>query len=115
MFVLVMFFFIIFYGIFGLSTTSYTFDREVSIEEEKVYIEFFAKYNFSSLAGSLTLGYLIHNICMPIVKNAKRPENNIRDVVIGYVLVFFSYTLVGVLGYFGFKSIQFQDKSLEVT
>ena len=44
---------------------------------------------------------------LSIVRNAKNPEKNTRDVFIGYVLVFFSYAIVGSLGYVGFMGEKF--------
>jgi hypothetical protein len=58
--------------------------------------------NFAPLMGILGGGYYLHNIMLPIIRNAKNPENNQRDVVIGYTLVFISYIICGSLGYFGF-------------
>jgi hypothetical protein len=52
--------------------------------------------------GILGGGYFLHNIMLPIVKNARHPENNMRDVLIGYFMVYISYSICGTLGYFGF-------------
>ena len=49
----------------------------------------------------------MHNITLPIIRNSKKPENNVRDVFIGYFLVFLSYTLCGIMGYFGFSGTYF--------
>jgi hypothetical protein len=46
-----------------------------------------------------------------VIRNAKRPENNIRDVMIGYVLVLLTYTLIGVLGYLGFAGSAFEGEN----
>ena len=59
---------------------------------------------YPHLLGILGGGYYLHNISLPIYRNSKNPENNIRDVFIGYFLVFLSYTICGVLGYIGFSS-----------
>lgn len=55
----------------------------------------------------MCLGYYLHNCVIPILRNAKNPENNKRDMLIGYFLVFLSYTLVGIAGYIGFSGKQF--------
>lgn len=62
---------------------------------------------FGSLMGILGGGYYLHNITLPIIKNNRNPENNVRDVFIGYLLVFFTYALCGTLGYFGFSGYYF--------
>jgi hypothetical protein len=59
---------------------------------------------YPHLLGILGGGYYLHNISIPILRNSKNPRNNLRDVFIGYVLVFLSYAICGVLGYYGFKS-----------
>lgn len=57
--------------------------------------------------GILGGGYYLHNITLPIIRNSKNPENNVRDVFIGYFLVFLSYSLCGIMGYFGFSGTYF--------
>ncbi len=52
--------------------------------------------------GILGGGYYLHNISLPIVRNSAKPENNVRDVFLGYFLVFISYSLCGFFGYYGF-------------
>jgi hypothetical protein len=59
--------------------------------------------------GILSGGYYLHNITLPIVRNSKKPENNVRDVFIGYLLVFLTYSVCGVLGYIGFKGTYFTE------
>lgn len=59
--------------------------------------------------GMLGGGFYLHNISLPIVRNSKNPENNKRDVLIGYSLVLISYIVCGSLGYFGFMGIYFND------
>jgi hypothetical protein len=60
--------------------------------------------------GILSGGYYLHNITLPIMKNNKNKENNIRDLAIGYFLVFISYVICGSLGYFGFTGTYFKNK-----
>mmetsp|Transcript_832 Transcript_832/g.1052 ORF Transcript_832/g.1052 Transcript_832/m.1052 type:complete len:91 (+) Transcript_832:1100-1372(+) len=55
--------------------------------------------------GILGGGYYLHNISIPIYRNSKNPENNLRDIFLGYTLVFLSYSICGVLGYYGFSSL----------
>ena len=57
---------------------------------------------YPHLIGILGGGYYLHNISLPVYRNSKNPENNVRDVFIGYFLVFLSYCVCGTLGYFGF-------------
>ena len=55
----------------------------------------------------MCLGYYLHNCVIPILRNSKNPENNKRDMFLGYLLVFLSYSLVGIAGYIGFSGKQF--------
>jgi hypothetical protein len=65
--------------------------------------------DFAPLLGILGGGYYLHNISLPIIRKAKNPENNARDIFIGYFLVFLSYTICGAMGYFGFTAKGFTD------
>lgn len=56
----------------------------------------------------MTLGFYAHNIALSITKDSRNPEHNIRDVFIGYFMVFLSYCLVGSLGYLGFTGYSFK-------
>ncbi len=67
--------------------------------------------SFPPLMGILGGGFYFHNISLPVIRNAERPENNIRDVMIGYVLVLLTYTLIGVLGYLGFAGSAFEGEN----
>ena len=63
--------------------------------------------NFSPIAGVLCAGYFLHVIGVPILRNAKEPKNNDRDLFYGYFLVFLSYLAIGGLGYIGFIGFNF--------
>jgi hypothetical protein len=65
--------------------------------------------DFSKLAGMLGIGYFLHTVSIPIIKQNKNQENNERDVIIGYFLVYVTYLLVGVLGSIGFIGTFFDD------
>jgi len=66
-------------------------------------ISYFSPH-YPHLLGILGGGYYLHNISLPIHRNSKNQDNNIRDVFLGYLLVFLSYSTCGVLGYYGFAS-----------
>lgn len=57
----------------------------------------------------LGIGYFLHTVSIPIVKNNEHQENNERDVTIGYMLVAGTYIIVGVMGYFGFIGTFFNE------
>lgn len=65
--------------------------------------------NFTPLAGLLGVGYFLHPICVPIVRNNITQANNERDICWGYLLVFICYVAIGTFGYFGFMGIYFEQ------
>ena len=42
-----------------------------------------------------------------MVANAEKPEHNTRNILIGFVLVFLTYCVIGVTGVYGFTGRQF--------
>ena len=66
--------------------------------------------NFTPLAGCLGIGYFIHPVSIPIVRNNKDQQHNERDVTYGYALVLISYLIIGTTGYFGFMGSVFQGR-----
>jgi len=69
---------------------------------------------FSNLAGLLCVGYYMHQLCIPIIANAKNPENNLRNVGLGYGMVLGTYIIVGTCGYIAFTGYRF-DKDKDAT
>lgn len=104
-------------GIYGFSNTEYvynqdSFDKHVADTGNKPYEAFVAIFgtNYAVLMGILGGGYYFHNLSLPVIRNAKNPENNERDVFYGYFLVFLTYCFAGVLGYYGFLGDVFTDQ-----
>jgi hypothetical protein len=104
-FVLVSIIFVISNGINSICTT--TFDFEYKINHDAPLNSPRHLYLFGDnpilLAGTLTLSYFSHTFALPMMKNNERQENNKRDLLLGYCLVFFTYTFLGILGYIGFS------------
>lgn len=102
-FVFILLFFIIGMSMYGFTNTHYVLHKKTYNESEiKLYSE-----NYPPLLGILGGGYFLHIITLPIIKNAKKPEDNAKNVFIGYFLTFLSYTLCGIFGYFGFTGTYF--------
>ncbi|CAK8675908.1 neutral amino acid transporter 9-like [Clavelina lepadiformis] len=57
---------------------------------------------FPALTGMLSLAFFLHNAVITIVKTNKNPENNVRDLSLGYLFVALTYLTVGVLFYGSF-------------
>jgi amino acid permease len=66
--------------------------------------------DISKLAGMLSLGYFSHSIILPILKTNEKQENNRRDILIGYLLVCFTYIFIGITGYIGFSGKEFKGR-----
>ena len=113
-FIIALVLFIIGFGFYGIGTTNY----EVLPTSEPVpcitrtdsgqhgYIKLF-NADFSPLAGALGIGYFLHTVSLPIVRNNAVQKNNERDVLVGYLLVGFTYMSVGLMGSIGFMGRYF--------
>ena len=60
--------------------------------------------------GILGGGFYFHNISLSVCKNSRNPENNVRDVFLGYLATCLTYICCGMLGYFGFVGSYFADE-----
>lgn len=105
-FIIALIIFIVGFGFYGLGSTSYeivdanTFVppyKDGDIRELKLF-----SANFSPLAGALGIGYFLHTVSLAIVRNNAVQKNNERDVFYGYLLVGFTYMMVGAMGSIGF-------------
>jgi amino acid permease len=54
--------------------------------------------DFSSVAGTFALSFLIHPVAAPIIKKNVNQDNNKRDLLFGYILTAFIYFFVGFVG-----------------
>lgn len=59
------------------------------------------------LMGILGGGFYFHNIALSVCRNSRNPENNVRDVFLGYFATFLTYILCGVLGVYGYLGSSF--------
>ena len=60
--------------------------------------------DISKKIGILGGGFYLHNISLPIYRNSKNPENNVRDMFLGFLVVALSYIICGILGSIGFQN-----------
>lgn len=120
-FIVFLMIFIIVVGIVAFGNSSFTVGTSSEsnnvdwASNERVIVLF--NSNVSPLAGILCAGYFLHTCSLPIVRSSANPEKQIRDVFIGYLLVFISYAVCGSLGYIGFLGFSFSDyfESVEST
>ncbi|XP_022255064.1 sodium-coupled neutral amino acid transporter 9-like, partial [Limulus polyphemus] len=58
--------------------------------------------SFPALSGVSSMAFFIHNCILSLCRNQKNPENNVRDLIIAYILVCLTYFLIGFLIYVSF-------------
>lgn len=74
--------------------------------KKDIYLHLFGE-NPGLICGTLSLGLFSHSVILPLLKNNRKPENNQRNLFIGYILVTFTYIIIGLLGYIGFSGSKF--------
>lgn len=55
----------------------------------------------------LGTNFYLHNVALPMCRNARYPANNARDTFIGFVLVYLTNIICGCIGYIGFSGYSF--------
>ena len=98
--------FIIGTGIYAFTNTNFVFKKPIDTDQTWIHL---ISADFGPLMGILGGGYYLHNITLPIIRNSAHPEKNVRDVFLGYLMVFLSYAVCGTLGYFGFSGTYFTE------
>ena len=102
-------------GGWGFHTTQYqigtTLDNKETLWDKLLGVRTIVLFtaNFSPLAGLLNTAYFVHTTAVPLLRNAKKPEHNTRNLFIGYTIVFISYVMIGCLGYVGFIGTIFRQ------
>lgn len=59
-------------------------------------------WNFPIYTGVLSLALFLHNLIITLLRAQRRPENNHRDLAIGYILVALTYLIIGTSIYIAF-------------
>ena len=59
-------------------------------------------WNFPVMSGILGLALFVHNCVISLLRTNRNPQNNSRDLGIAYLLVGFTYLLIGSLIYLSF-------------
>mmetsp|Transcript_5400 Transcript_5400/g.9077 ORF Transcript_5400/g.9077 Transcript_5400/m.9077 type:complete len:256 (-) Transcript_5400:765-1532(-) len=106
--------FVICIGIYSLTNSHYKIelsDNGSFQGSQDLQYVFMFDSQFSNLAGCLCAGYFIHQCSIPIISNAAEPEKNLRNVFLGYLLVFMCYLIVGSMGYLAFTGSDFFDSA----
>ncbi|MFH4976823.1 hypothetical protein AB6A40_003532 [Gnathostoma spinigerum] len=69
------------------------------------YVENF-RWKFPALTGTLALSFFIHNAILTILRTQRNPENNGRDLFIGYALATSCYVFIGTIFYSTFPTVR---------
>ncbi|KAK3090804.1 hypothetical protein FSP39_014787 [Pinctada imbricata] len=77
------------------------FDNLYSNLADHVYIPDF-RGTFVALTGIAALAYFVQNCVISICRNQRHPENNVRDLIIAYILVAVTYIYMGTMFYAAF-------------
>lgn len=107
-------------GIYSLTNTDYTTDKAIYDDymaqkkagDEPEYLSYIALVSapFAPLMGILAGGFYFHNISLSVIHSSRNPENNVRDVFLGYLATFLTYVFCGIGGYYGFTGSHFEAK-----
>ena len=54
--------------------------------------------DFSTLAGSFNLAFLIQCCITPILKNHQNYKQNIKDIPLGFLVTWVTYNIIGIVG-----------------
>jgi hypothetical protein len=109
-FVSVIFGFVIVTGILSVINTKFDFEYATNHDMDPNtprHLYLFGDQP-SKLMGILMSSYFSHSFILPILKNNANPENNKRDLFLGYLLVFATYVIIGLAGYIGFSGYKFR-------
>ena len=105
--------FILTTGFKQMSVTHYVYSEEVfeAANQSEAYTAWvpLAASKFTPLMGILGGGFYFHNMSLTMTHNAAHPEHNTRNIAIGFFLVFLTYSLIGVLGVYGFTGQSFAE------
>ena len=98
----------IYTGISSFLNTDFDFEyiKNNNQKSNKRHLKLFGE-DPSMFAGTLSMGYFCHTTILPILKANKNQENNIRDLVLGYIFVGLTFSLSGIFGYIGFSGKNF--------
>ncbi|XP_017889461.1 sodium-coupled neutral amino acid transporter 9-like isoform X2 [Ceratina calcarata] len=71
----------------------------INMSESDWEVGWILRSSFPALSGMLAMSFFIHNIIVTIMQNNRDQSKNGRDLSIAYLLVTFTYIIVGVVFY----------------
>ena len=102
--------FVIYLGISALVNEEITFvtTGEIGKANEGLELILF-NTDLTELVGVFSVAYMVHNAVCGMMKSNKNSENNTRDLLIAYCIVFFNYALLGLFGCFAVSALYHHD------
>ena len=107
-FISILIIYVLYTGVSSIINTEFKFDYIKNKDNSNERYLYLFGENPALLAGTLSMGFFCHTAILPILKNNKNQEKNIRDLFLGYIFVGFVYIFCGVLGYIGFSGKEFK-------
>jgi len=112
-FVVIFLLFVVYNGLRSMTSTDYVYSTEAydaAVSDPDTPYTAMIKLSGSDympLMGILGGGFYFHNMSLSMVANARHPEHNTRNILIGFILVFITYSLIGLAGVYGFTGSTF--------
>ena len=112
-FVVIFIIFIVANGLKSLQTTEHVYSMsaysEATAKPDSPYTAYIplSGSQYMPLMGILGGGFYFHNMSLTMVHNAEHPEKNTRNILIGFLLVFLTYSIIGIAGVYGFTGSAF--------
>lgn len=107
-------------GVYAYKTTEYqignTDENRATLWQQLLGVRTIVLFtaNFAPIASIMNVGYFLHPCAVPILRCSKTPESNTRNLFIGYSIVFFSYLIIGSVGYFAFIGTLFKNYFVQI-
>ena len=112
-FVFIFLVFVISNGVASMLNTQYVYNEEAfeTAQDKGEYVAYIPLVGsqYMPLMGILGGGFYFHNMSLSMVHNAEKPEHNTRNILFGYLLVFLTYSVIGVTGVYGFTGVAFAE------
>ena len=101
--------FVIYTGIRTMVIDTFAFEYKENVDGSKVRNLYLFGESPGLLTGTLSLGLFCHSVILQLIKNNRKPENNQRDLFLGYTCVTLTYIIIGIFGYIGFSGSEYSS------
>ncbi len=102
--------YVIYTGIRTMAIDSFSCEYKENVDGSKLRYLYLFGESPGLLTGTLSLGLFSHSVILQLIKNNRKPENNQRDLFLGYTCVTLTYIIIGIFGYIGFSGSEYSSK-----